>query len=102
MKNAWLLLATLVPAWGLTVHQKVNPAVVQMDIQRKDVINPVVRDQVRRKRSTITQTLDNEVRLQVEKLFTRSILTLVGDFILLQYHIRKPEAKLSTGDRHRK
>lgn len=61
MKNAWILLATLAPAWGLTLHQRENPAVVQMDIQRKDVVNPVARDQARRKRSTISQTLDNEV-----------------------------------------
>jgi hypothetical protein len=63
MKNAWILLATLVPAWGLTLHQRENPAVVQMDIQRKDVVDPVARDQARRKRSTISQTLDNEVRI---------------------------------------
>lgn len=61
MKNAWILLATLVPVWGLTLHKRENPAVVQMDIQRKDVVDPVARDQTRRKRSTITQTLDNEV-----------------------------------------
>ncbi|KAJ5932723.1 hypothetical protein N7516_007212 [Penicillium verrucosum] len=34
-----------------------------MDIQRNDVSNPVARDQARRKRSTVSQALDNEETL---------------------------------------
>jgi hypothetical protein len=61
MKHTWILLASLVPAWGLTLHQRDNPAVVKMDIQRKDV-DPVTRDRRRKRSSTVTQSLDNEVR----------------------------------------
>lgn len=61
MRNVWILLAA-VPVWGITLHQRENPAVVQMDIQRNEIADPVARDQARRKRSTISQTLDNEVR----------------------------------------
>lgn len=60
MKHAWILLVGIVPAWGLTLHQRDNPAVVQMDIQRKDILDPITRDR-RRKRSTVRQPLDNEV-----------------------------------------
>ncbi|KAJ5972671.1 uncharacterized protein N7479_002589 [Penicillium vulpinum] len=65
MKNAWILLATglALPTWGITLHRRDNPAVVQMDIQRKDVPDPVARDQARRKRSTVSQALDNEETL---------------------------------------
>lgn len=61
MKHTWILLASLVPVWGLTLHQRDNPAVVKMDIQRKDV-DPVTRDRRRKRSSTVTQSLDNEVR----------------------------------------
>lgn len=65
MKNAWILLVTglVMPVWGITLHRRDNPAVVQMDIQRKDVLDPVARDRVRRKRSTVSQALDNEVHM---------------------------------------
>ncbi|CDM37633.1 hypothetical protein DTO013E5_7594 [Penicillium roqueforti] len=65
MKNAWVLLVTglALPVWGLTLHRRDNPAVVQMDIQRKDILDPVARDQARRKRSTVSQALDNEETL---------------------------------------
>ncbi|CAG8937395.1 unnamed protein product [Penicillium salamii] len=62
MRNVWILLAA-VPVWGITLHQRENPAVVQMDIQRNEIADPVARDQARRKRSTISQTLDNEETL---------------------------------------
>ncbi|KAJ6159806.1 hypothetical protein N7497_004343 [Penicillium chrysogenum] len=62
MKHAWILLVGLVPAWGLALHRRDNPAVVQMDIQRKDVLDPITRDR-RRKRSTVRQPLDNEETL---------------------------------------
>ena len=62
MKHAWILLVSMVlPVWGLTLHRRDNPAVVQMDIQRKDVLDPIARDRARRKRSTVSQPLDNEV-----------------------------------------
>lgn len=65
MKNAWILLVTglVLPVWGITLHRRDNPAVVQMDIQRKDVLDPVARDQARRKRSTVSSALDNEVHM---------------------------------------
>ncbi|KAJ5302059.1 hypothetical protein PENANT_c008G05256 [Penicillium antarcticum] len=63
MRHSWILLASLVPAWGLTLHQRDNPAVVQMDIQRKDVADPVTRDRIRKRSSTVTQSLDNEETL---------------------------------------
>ncbi|CAG8244508.1 unnamed protein product [Penicillium salamii] len=62
MRNVWILLAA-VPVWGITLHQRETPAVVQMDIQRNEIADPVARDQARRKRSTISQTLDNEETL---------------------------------------
>lgn len=47
---------------ALTLHRRANPSVVALDIQRKDVIDPVSRDRTRRKRDkTISQKLDNEV-----------------------------------------
>lgn len=66
MKSTLLLLATALPALGrLTLHQRDVPSVVTLDIQRKDVADPVARDRIRRKRDkTISQALDNEVRPQ--------------------------------------
>lgn len=66
MKNSLLLLSTALalPALGgLTLHKRENPAVVNLDIQRKDVADPVARDRWRRKRDTlvVSQNLDNEV-----------------------------------------
>jgi hypothetical protein len=67
MKNSWILLVTglVMPVWGITLHRRDNPAVVQMDIQRNDISNPVARDQARRKRSTVSQALDNEVHISI-------------------------------------
>jgi hypothetical protein len=68
MKNSWLWLTTLaVPALGkLTLVQRDVPSVVDMTIQRKEVSDPVARDRVRRMKrsSTVSQALDNEVRMQ--------------------------------------
>lgn len=63
MRNSWFLWASLaLPAWGLTLHERDVPAVIGMDIQRKDILDPVARDRVRRKRDkTVGQVLDNEV-----------------------------------------
>jgi hypothetical protein len=62
MKNVWILLVSILPVWGITLHRRDNPAVVQMDIQRRDVLDPIARDRARRKRSeTVSQALDNEV-----------------------------------------
>ncbi|OOQ91490.1 putative aspartic-type endopeptidase opsB [Penicillium brasilianum] len=67
MKNSWVWLVTLaVPALGkLNLIQRDVPSVVDMSIQRKDVSDPVARDQIRRsKRSTtVSQALDNEETL---------------------------------------
>lgn len=66
MKYSLLLLSTTLafPALGhLTLQQREFPAVVNVDIQRKDVADPVARDRWRRKRDTsiVSQKLDNEV-----------------------------------------
>ncbi|KAJ6120225.1 hypothetical protein N7523_004505 [Penicillium sp. IBT 18751x] len=65
MKSTLLLLATALPALGrLNLHQRDVPSVVTLDIQRKDVADPVARDRTRRKRDkTISQALDNEESL---------------------------------------
>ncbi|KAL3468965.1 aspartic peptidase domain-containing protein [Aspergillus californicus] len=49
---------------ALMLRQRDAPAVVTLDIQRNEVPDPVVRDQIRRKRdNTILQTIDNEETL---------------------------------------
>ncbi|CAI7591451.1 unnamed protein product [Penicillium manginii] len=66
MRNSWLLwgASLALPALGLTLHERDVPAVIGMDIQRKDVVDPAARDRVRRKRDkTVGQTLDNEQTL---------------------------------------
>ncbi|KAJ5099145.1 hypothetical protein N7532_006146 [Penicillium argentinense] len=66
MRNSWLLWTSLaLPALGLTLHERDAPAVIGMDIQRKDVVDPVARDRVRRKRdkTVVSQALDNEETL---------------------------------------
>ena len=46
----------------LTLHRRDVPSVVPLDIQRKDIPDPVHRDRMRRKRDqTVGQKLDNEV-----------------------------------------
>ncbi|KAJ6024515.1 hypothetical protein N7540_005312 [Penicillium herquei] len=63
MKSSLLSLATLVlPTLGeLTLHKRDVPAVVGFDIKRKDIPNPIARDQARRKRAdTVSVTLQNE------------------------------------------
>jgi len=69
MRNSWFLWASLaLPAWGLTLHERDVPAVIGMDIQRKDIVDPVARDRIRRKRDkTVGQVLDNEVCQLAEK-----------------------------------
>lgn len=71
MRNApLLLLATslALPAVnGLTLLENDSPAVVALDIQRKDAPDPVGRDRLRRKRDKIvSQALNNEVRFPLE------------------------------------
>lgn len=66
MRGAWLLsLAVslaLRGACALSIHRRDVPSVVSLDIQRKDIADPVGRDQARRKRDlTVGQRLDNEV-----------------------------------------
>lgn len=65
MKNSWIWLATLTaPVLGkLHLVQRDVPSVVDMSIQRKEVLDPVARDRVRRMKrsSTVSQALDNEV-----------------------------------------
>ncbi|KAJ5719575.1 hypothetical protein N7493_007153 [Penicillium malachiteum] len=63
MKSSLLSLATLaLPALGeLILHKRDVPAVVGFDIKRKDIPNPIARDQARRKRAdTVSVTLQNE------------------------------------------
>lgn len=78
MKNALILITGLVlPVWGLTLHKRDNPAVVQMDIQRKDIVDPVARDQARRKRATVNQALDNEVSMKYYLGTSRGIRAII-------------------------
>lgn len=47
---------------ALSLQKRDVPAVFHMDISRGQVIDPVTRDRVRRKRNkSISQSLDNEV-----------------------------------------
>lgn len=49
---------------ALQLRQRDVPAVVGLDIQRKEIPDPVSRDKVRRKRDkTVTEILDNEVQI---------------------------------------
>lgn len=41
------------------------PRVVGFPVQRKDVLNPVTRDRLRRRTETVQATLDNEVSHEV-------------------------------------
>ncbi|KAB8237867.1 hypothetical protein ETB97_012911 [Aspergillus alliaceus] len=68
MRKSWL--ALLAASFGcegtaaLTLHQRDLPAVVSLGIKRNDVIDPVLRDRMRRKRDkTVSQSLDNEQTL---------------------------------------
>lgn len=68
MKSPLILLATTLVLGSLTLHQRDNPSVVNLDIQRKDVADPVARDRLRKKR-TVSQVLDNEVCAQSQFSF---------------------------------
>ena len=48
---------------GLTLQRRTNgPArVVGLPIQRKDILDPLARDRLRRRAKTISENLDNEV-----------------------------------------
>ncbi|KAK1149965.1 hypothetical protein N8T08_003521 [Aspergillus melleus] len=49
---------------ALILHRRENPSIAALDIQRKEVLDPVARDQTRRKRDkTVSQKLDNEQTL---------------------------------------
>lgn len=63
MKNSIILLAALaLPALGLNLHKREVPAVVGFDIKRREVTNPVARDQARRKRADVVSAkLENLV-----------------------------------------
>lgn len=66
MRCAWLVFLAvslaLRRACALKIHRRDVPSVVTLDIQRKDIADPVGRDQARRKRDlTVGQRLDNEV-----------------------------------------
>ena len=66
MWSIWLLFLAvdlLIPgAYALTLHRREIPSIVTLNIQRKDILDPVGRDRVRRKRdNTVGQRLDNEV-----------------------------------------
>jgi len=63
MRASLLLLASLVlrSVESLSLFSRDVPAVVTLDVQRRQVLDPVSRDRWRRKRSkTVSQALDNE------------------------------------------
>ncbi|EUC33453.1 hypothetical protein COCCADRAFT_96003 [Bipolaris zeicola 26-R-13] len=60
MKSSLLLSATLVSAAAaLEFVPRENPKVVLLDTQRRNVINPVAHDRLRRRQNTVQETLDN-------------------------------------------
>ncbi|KAJ4982726.1 eukaryotic aspartyl protease [Stagonosporopsis vannaccii] len=60
MRYSTFLAAHLVSsAAALKLVPRENPRVVGLDIQRRNVPDPVARDQLRRRQSTVQQTLDN-------------------------------------------
>ncbi|PYH98933.1 acid protease [Aspergillus ellipticus CBS 707.79] len=52
-------------ARALTLRERDSPAIVALDIKRKDILDPIERDRLRRKRDTTTidQAIDNEETL---------------------------------------
>jgi hypothetical protein len=97
MKSTLLLLATALPALGrLTLHQRDVPSVVNLDIQRNDVADPVARDRMRRKRNKIiSQALDNEVRPYSIRPATPRHSQLSGNSLLLQCLFGNAQAELA-------
>jgi hypothetical protein len=60
MKYSTFLAAQLVSSVAaLKLAPRENPKVVGLDIQRRNVANPVAHDQLRRRAKTVQQTLDN-------------------------------------------
>ena len=106
MWSIWLLFLAvdlLIPgAYALTLHRREIPSIVTLNIQRKDILDPVGRDRVRRKRdNTVGQRLDNEVPqcsccffffscffsyLGFQVSLPLLIFPWVGNSLLLQHH----------------
>ncbi|KAF2471309.1 candidapepsin-4 precursor [Lindgomyces ingoldianus] len=61
MKSSTLALAAqlLSSVAAFNLVQRENPRVLNLDIQRRHVINPVARDRLRRRQKTVQETLDN-------------------------------------------
>ncbi|KAF2640856.1 acid protease [Massarina eburnea CBS 473.64] len=60
MKYSTLALAALlVTSSAFELVKRENPRVVALDIQRRNVPNPIAHDQLRRRAKTVQQTLDN-------------------------------------------
>ncbi|KND92398.1 putative aspartic-type endopeptidase opsB [Tolypocladium ophioglossoides CBS 100239] len=61
MKSPALLLALCAAAQGLSLHQPRDghPRVLQLDLQRNHIPNPVAHDRLRRRSGTVNGTLDN-------------------------------------------
>ena len=62
------LVVTNVAGLSILPQRDASPAVVGLGIQRRDVKDPIARDSSRkrnslRKRQTVSETLDNEVRV---------------------------------------
>lgn len=77
MRSSLFLLSTALalPTLGrLTLYKREIPSVVSLDIQRKDVADPVARDRWRRKRDTsvVSQQLDNEVCASADLILLRT------------------------------
>ncbi|KAH0372765.1 candidapepsin-4 precursor, partial [Aureobasidium melanogenum] len=60
-----LAASTFIGAEAITLQKRINaaPKVVEYEIERKTVSNPLKRDQIRRRANTISETLDNEQTL---------------------------------------
>jgi len=60
MKYTTFLVAQLATsAAALKLVARENPAVVQLDTQRRNVVNPIAHDRLRRRQNVVQQTLDN-------------------------------------------
>lgn len=95
------LLFTRCWAGSLVLRQSGLPAVVELNIRRNDVVDPIARDQTRRKRDkTVSQLIDNEVRWLRISLYVSGTYCSAGDALLLQCNNRHTRAKPAVDSRH--
>lgn len=95
------LLFTRSWASPFVLPQSGSPAVVQLNILRNDIPDPITRDQTRRKRDkTVLQLIDNEVRWLIDSLCISRTYYSAGDALLLQCNNRHTRAKPTVDSRY--